>query len=361
MRTLFIALTTIVGVLWTGCDCGGARPIRPDAPLDASTGPTDTGIILDAAPSDAPSDIADASCVSLTCGATDSCDDGLDGDCDGTVDESCACVPGSTTRCLPSGMGPTVSLCAWGEMVCGGGVEFGTWGACAGAGAGDAGGSPYGCRRIGIMGAPGANPSSNFQAWLETQGAIATRFHADEGARALQRAELETFDLVIVDWLQRRYSIDEAETLALWVREGGALMVMTGHDSGETADRHVSLLAALGPSFDLRAGPIGGPAMLLPHPTTRTADGMGTLPPVTFNGGLRTTVPASLAADVVPMAVIGTEVVGVAGPIGAGRVLLFGDEWIEFDSEWSTMPPIIQFWLNTVRWLAPDNSLPICM
>jgi hypothetical protein len=314
---------------------------------------------------DAPSMPLDANCISSVCGAED-CYDGIDRDCDGMVDEGCSCAPGTTARCLPGRGAPTVALCSWGEMTCVGAGEFGTWGPCAGASSADAGSedggtAPYGCRRIGIMGAPGANPSSNFQAWLEMQGAIATRFHASAAAGTLQRAELETYDLVVVDWLQRVYAIEEAATLAEWVSDGGALMVMTGHDSGATADRHVSLLAALGPTFDLAAGPRNGPAMLLPHATTATADGAGTLPPITFYGGLRTIVPAALSADVVPMAVIGGETVGVAGPIGMGRVLLFGDEWIEFDSEWSTMPPILQFWLNTVTWLSPEMPvLPEC-
>lgn len=299
-------------------------------------------------------------CISTACTSNEACFDGLDGDCDGTVDEDCGCLPGSTARCLPSRTDPTASLCAWGEMTCEGAGEFGSWGPCTGAGGSMGMGSPYGCRRIGIMGAPGANPSSNFQTWLETQGAIATRFHASAMAPTLQRAELETFDLVIVDWLQRIYTPEESMTLSDWVNEGGALMVMTGHDSGNTADRHLSLLATLGPTFDRAAGPLDGPAMLVAHPTTRTADGLGTLPPVTFNGGLRTIVPPALSADIVPMAVIGADTVGVAGPLGRGQVLLFGDEWIEFDSEWSTMPPIIQLWLNTVTWLSPDTSLPIC-
>jgi hypothetical protein len=354
-------------LFFAGCDCVGDT--SPDAghPRDASA--SDGG--LDAAFADAatiadagsPDAGADAGCLSTACAATERCYDGLDNDCDGVVDQGCACVPGSTARCLPSLTDPELALCGWGEMQCEGAAEFGTWGPCVGAAGGDAGmASPYGCRRIGIMGAPGANPSANFQAWLETQGAIATRFHATAGAPSLQRAELETFDLVIVDWLQRLYAVEESDTLASWVRDGGALMVMTGHDSGATADRHVSLLASLGPSFDLAAGPLNGPAMLLPHPTTVTADGASTLPPVTFAGGLRTVVPAALAADVVPMASIGDQIVGVAGPLGMGQVLLFGDEWIEFDSEWSTMPPIVQLWLNTVRWLSPDRSLgiPIC-
>ena len=375
-----VSRIALLALLLAGCDCSGpTAPCSSDdgcsadqacvdgvcAPRDARDASTrvDASEAADAAsPRDAGRDAGgDAACISARCEDTEDCYDGLDGDCDGRVDEGCACAPTTTARCLPGGSDPSVARCAWGEMTCTGSGEFGTWGPCEGAGEGDGGSSLYGCRRIGIMGAPGANPSSNFQAWLETQGAIATRFHADASAPTLQRSELETFDLVIVDWLQRLYTAEEATTLAEWVREGGALMVMTGHDSGATADRHVSLIAALGPSFDLAAGPISGPATLLAHPTTASADGTGTLPPVTFNGGLRTTVPAELTADIVPMASIGDEIVGVAGPLGAGRVLLFGDEWIEFDSEWSTMPPILQLWLNTVTWLRPDEPLlPMC-
>jgi len=356
-------------LVFGACDCSDPAPSR-----DGGRG-VDGGDPRDAQPDSARADLghddagprdagADAACVSTACGTTERCFDGIDNDCDGTLDEDCGCAIGSTTRCIPAGTDPSLALCSWGEMSCVGSDEFGMWGPCMGTGTGTGGGdggtSPYGCRRIGIMGAPGANPSSNFQTWLETQGAIATRFHADAGATTLQRAELETFDLVIVDWLQRVYSAEESTTLAEWVRDGGALMVMTGHDSGSTADRHVSLLTALGPSFDLSAGPINGPAVLVAHPTTATADGTGTLPPISFFGGLRTTVPAALAADIVPIAVIGSVTVGVAGPLGMGHVLLFGDEWIEFDSEWSAMPSIVQFWLNTVRWLSPDVALPVC-
>ncbi len=313
------------------------------------------------APDSTVSDASADGCVSLSCEADETCYNGFDDDCDDSVDEGCACAIGTTARCLPGRTMPTGSFCAYGEMSCEGMAEFGMWGPCTTSGSADGGSSLYGCRRIGIMGAPGANPSANFQAWLEMQGAIVTRFHATATAPTLVRALLETFDLVIVDWLQRTYTTEEATVLSDWVMAGGALMVMTGHDSGATADRHLSLLTTLGPTYDLAAGPLDGPATLLPHPTTMTADGSGTLPPVTFLGGLRTVVPTSLETTIVPMAVIGTETVGVAGPLGDGRVLLFGDEWIEFDSEWSTMPPIPQFWLNTVQWLSPEEPVtPVC-
>ncbi|MCC6877713.1 MAG: putative metal-binding motif-containing protein [Sandaracinaceae bacterium] len=359
MRVVAFLVLALGSLLLAGCDCSGSLAMSDAGALDGSR--LDASMrdasMLDSGPRDGGSD---GGCLTTQCGATERCYDGIDNDCDGTVDEECACAPGSTTRCLPPSLDPAASICAWGQMVCEGSGEFGNWGPCTGGGGGDAGASPYGCRRIGIMGAPGANPSSNFQSWLTMQGAIATRFHASAAAPTLQRAELETFDLVIVDWLQRQYTTEEATTLATWVREGGALMVMTGHDSGATADRHVSLLSQLGPTYDLAAGPLDGPATLIAHPTTRTSGGTGTLPPITFYGGLRTIVPAPLTGDIVPMAEIRGETVGVAGPLGMGSVLLFGDEWIEFDSEWSTMPPIIEFWLNTVTWLSPNETLVIC-
>jgi hypothetical protein len=327
-------------------DSGGLDAALPDAPA-LDTPAADTSF--------------DAACIVVSCGTTEGCGDGIDEDCDDSVDEGCACVPGSTARCLPGRLDPTLSRCSFGEMACMGAGEFGTWGDCSGGGADvDGGTSLYGCRRIGILGAPGANPSANFQAWLETQGAIATRFHATAAAPTLRREELDTFDLVIVDWLQRTYSAEEAATLADWVNDGGGLFAMTGHDGFTSSERHDSLLGPALPTYDLVMGLLNGPATLLAHPTTLDTDGVSTLPPVTFAGGRAVIVPAS-TPEIVPIATIGTTVVGVAGPYGAGHVLVFGDEWIEFDSEWSTMPPIPRLWQNAVGWLAPDEPvLPAC-
>ena len=201
--------------LSAGCDCEGT-------PRDRCTSSTEcpgTEICTDGrcgpapdAPSiDAPRDVAsldtpplpdtnfDANCIVTACLSTEGCGDGLDEDCDGMVDEDCACVPGSTARCLPGRLDPSVSRCSFGEMACEGAGEFGSWGACSGGGTDvDGGTALYGCRRIGILGAPGALASSNFQAWLETQGAIATRIHETALAPTLRREELDSADEIFV-------------------------------------------------------------------------------------------------------------------------------------------------------------------
>ncbi len=321
-----------------------------DAGMDASSGAEDAG--ADAASVDAFR--GDAHCIVVGCSATESCFNGVDDDCDDTVDEGCSCIPGSTARCLPGRFDPAAPFCAWGEMTCTPSGEFGVWGACTSGTGGDAGAAPYGCRRIGILGAPGANPSSNFQAWLEMQGAIATRFHAEASPPPLVREQLEVFDLVIVDQVRRTYTAEESTVLADWVRAGGGLFVMTGH-TGSIASTHNTLLVSLGPSYDVATGLLNGPATLLASPITGDGAG-GVLPPVTFAGGFQVLVPPT-QPELAAFAQIGSYVVGVVGPFGAGQLVVFGDEWIEFDSEWSTMPPIVALWTNSVRALAPDQPL----
>jgi hypothetical protein len=38
-----------------------------------------------------------------------------------------------------------------------------------------------------------------------------------------------------------------------------------------------------------------------------------------------------------------------------GHVLVVGDEWISFDSEWMTMPQIQKMWANWLDWVRPSD------
>jgi hypothetical protein len=50
------------------------------------------------------------------------------------------------------------------------------------------------------------------------------------------------------------------------------------------------------------------------------------------------------------------------GPVGVvqervkGRVFVFGDEWVEFESQWQNMPEIKQLWVQTLAYLGPKDS-----
>ena len=70
-----------------------------------------------------------------------------------------------------------------------------------------------------------------------------------------------------------------------------------------------------------------------------------------------------LYVDIVDDGVGVNEVVGTLpqGPVAvaqvrnAGKLFIFGDEWIEFDSEWQQIPEIQQLWVNILGWLSPQN------
>ena len=204
------------------------------------------------------------------------------------------------------------------------------------------------CLRIGVIGQPGTLASSSFQAWLEVRGTSVTRLGLD--AAPLTLAMLQAFDVVVLDRLQRDYTPGEADALRQFVEAGGGVMAMTGYTGGgEDYARPNTLLAPFG--LEYLAGLHNGPVTQWEtHPVS-----MG-IASVTFAGGYLirdTTGGATVVAR------LAGGVAGVAREQGQGRVFVWGDEWIQFDSEWSTMPMIAQLWTNLFSWLGPRDRCVI--
>lgn len=206
--------------------------------------------------------------------------------------------------------------------------------------------------RIGILGNPGANASSNFQQWLEKSGTSVQRVQTTS-AVALTAASLAPFDVVVLDGLTRDYTATEATVLATWVSAGGGVASMSGYSGDPGRDwRANSLLAPLGVAYAgaLRSGPV---TEFVAHPITAG------LTSVTFNGGFLVADLGGSASTRTPLAFLpegaGKGNAGIAVQLGAGRAFVWGDEWIEFDSEWSTLPAIKQLWVQVFSWIAPAN------
>lgn len=73
---------------------------------------------------------------------------------------------------------------------------------------------------------------------------------------------------------------------------------------------------------------------------------------VTFSGGFAIrALPATASSTVTVVATLPGGPAGIAVERGAGRVYVWGDEWVTFDSQWSTMPEIGIFWQNVLGWL----------
>jgi len=252
----------------------------------------------------------------------------------------------------------------------GGGAASGTGATAAGGSGSGAGGSDGGlildvdgglqdastaCSHlnIGIFGNPGANASSNFQTWLMDSGTSVQRIQTTT-TDPVTAATVQPFDVIILDWLTRDYTAAEAAVFAAFVSAGGGIASMSGYDNDTSNDwRANSLLAPLQVAYSgpLLNGPVTSFAV---HPITAG------LTSVTFAGGYAISDLGGTASTRTPIAFLpgsgGNVNVGYAVQMGAGRGFVWGDEWIEFDSEWSTIPQIKQLWVQVFAWISPTNK-----
>jgi hypothetical protein len=83
---------------------------------------------------------------------------------------------------------------------------------------------------------------------------------------------------------------------------------------------------------------------------------------VTFAGGYAIADLGGSASTRTPIAFLpdaadgGNVAVSYAVTMGDGHAFVWGDEWIEFDSQWSTLPQIKQLWVQVFAWISPKNK-----
>lgn len=211
------------------------------------------------------------------------------------------------------------------------------------------------CLSIALLGNEGANPSAEFQLWLEDQGTTVARLNSvvlNDINTPITPDVLADYDIVIVDYLARTYSAQESSDMRVWVESGGGLMSMTGHTNTQAlTDKHNSIIGAYGLTYNTSAGWFSGPVtQFAPHPIT-----MG-LTSISFYGGLFINLADDGVGVNTTIMTLPQGPVGVAQERLGGRVFVFGDEWVEFDSEWKNIPEIKKFWVQTLAFLGPQNS-----
>lgn len=153
--------------------------------------------------------------------------------------------------------------------------------------------------------------------------------------------------MVILDRLVKAYTPGDAAVLRAWIEAGGAMVVMSGYTGGASDyDFPNSLLGTLNLRLlnALRSGPV---VSFIPHATTTSITSM------TFQGGYNVAAVGSSTTSTasIEVARLPSGPVGIAAIRGEGRVFLWGDEWIEFDSEWSSLPLVPRFWANILSWV----------
>ncbi len=199
---------------------------------------------------------------------------------------------------------------------------------------------------IGILGNPGSNPSSNFQTWLTNAGTTVKRIQTS--TTALTAQEIAPYNVLVLDWLQHDYTPAEAAIVKAFVEAGGGLISMTGYNNTVTDFRANALIGELGVSYGgaLVSGPV---TTFVSHPITAG------LTSITFAGGYVVSETGSPPYTRTPIASIPAGKVAYAIQAAKGRAFVWGDEWIEFDSEWTQLPEIKKLWVQVFAWVAPGG------
>ena len=209
------------------------------------------------------------------------------------------------------------------------------------------------CLDIALFGNKGANPAAQFEMWLEAQGTQVDRIQLDNTPLTPQL--VDKYDIIILDRLVRSYTPGEATVMQDWVLAGGGLMSMTGYTGAPPDVTYPnSLISPMGLTYNNSKGIISGPVtQWVPHPVSKD------ITSVTFLGGFyidlvddgigQNTIVATLPAGPVAVAQVRKD----------GKLFIWGDEWIEFDSEWQNIPQIKQLWANILSYLSPANFCSI--
>ncbi len=211
------------------------------------------------------------------------------------------------------------------------------------------------CLRIATLGNPGTVGQPNvFDAWLATRSTYGTTALKDQ---TLTADLLKEFQVIVSQnvSLNHAYSAAEVSALGAWIKAGGGFMTLIGYADPSEIQNVNKLLAPHGMSY--------GPEQILQKQGANTVPVTNWVAHPVTNGvtmiGVDNGYPVNGAG-----LVLATEQswnLLRAQEVSAGKVLVWGDEWLTFDSEWSGHPEyqVELLWLNAIKWLTPANNCQV--
>lgn len=204
---------------------------------------------------------------------------------------------------------------------------------------------------IGTLGTWG-DGGNVFSDWLSTRS---PRGFVALGDEKLTDDLLRPFQVIVVlnaSTVDGHHSFSKSEIAALerWVRAGGGVMTTTGYTWNEAVEQeNVNLLLApFGMSYSTTKLELDGYAQnWLVHPLTEEISN------IYVENGVEPAGP-----DDTTLAYIGDDQVALqATEADRGRVVVWGDEWITYDSQWEDVADqqVARFWVNILGWLSPPR------
>ncbi|WP_437587242.1 hypothetical protein [Sorangium sp. So ce1000] len=215
------------------------------------------------------------------------------------------------------------------------------------------------CLRIATLGKPGRwGDGDVFESWLNqrsTNGAVGLN---DAELTAEELAKHQVIVIQDVSDIGRTYSDAEVEALRDWLSKGGGLMTLIGYGQTEERENVNTLLAPLGVSY--------GEKQILPRrggSTIAITEWSGGHPVLDGIEAVGVDTGYPVVGEGATLATGGGYDVLKALEVGNGRVLVWADEWITYNSEWVDHPDyqVERFWLNTIKWLTPANECQVAI
>lgn len=147
---------------------------------------------------------------------------------------------------------------------------------------------------------------------------------------------------------------DEAKAFGDWVKHGGGALTTSGYTSNEASEvANVNLLlGTVGMGYSPTNIDLSGYITdWTDHPVTKGVSNVYTDNGVEPDGENGTT----LARDA------DGRVALQVNETGDGRVIVWGDEWITYDSLWADVEnqQVELFWLNMLKWLSPPKTCQV--
>jgi hypothetical protein len=212
------------------------------------------------------------------------------------------------------------------------------------------------CILIATLGLPGQwGQGDVFATWLDTRSNNGATSLNDQ---VLTKSLLDQFEVIVAEDLSkmnRSYSAAEVSALSDWVKAGGGFMTLIGYDDPSELGNANTLLGAFGMSY--------GSQQILQK------SGGSTVPVTNWVAHAVTQGVSQIGVDNgYPVGGTGTILASEQGfdmlnvqEVGSGHVLMWGDEWITYDSEWSGHPDyqVELFWLNMIKWLTPAQTCQV--
>lgn len=217
------------------------------------------------------------------------------------------------------------------------------------------------CLNIGTIGriGPWSTGGNIFKEWLDTRSPIPATELGDQEITSNLIAGLDVIVVLRADTKEltrdkspahHQFSDEEIAALEKWVRAGGGLMTTIGYQDDEASEvENVNrLLDPLGVRYHHEAEYLQLTGLLTSWADHPISEGVTQ---VFANNGVE---PAEKGGTIV--ASDGSERVAmVVTTPGDGHVIVFGDEWITYDSEWVEIDEqqVERLWLNMLKWLSP--------